>query len=256
LLEKGKYVMEDYEEMQRYLRSNENKLICKPYVLECNRIAEITNQYSDVYMALYDELRHSVVKSEYSVGGEVLHRGYYCPSPIIDIVIGNAGRGKLLQRITKRSNPAYQYGFNKNNELVVVNKLSSFGNKEVIIRNNQKETGIAFSDEFGINTISECEYDNGQISSYVFCLYYSYNIHVVDYRKEVYQFSSEGLETVDMISLLNNEDAPILSHSRFLFQHDNEGYLSKYTLVHFENGSLKPSIWDGYEFDVKIKRRV
>lgn len=47
---------------------------------------------------------------QYTIGGETLHRGYYCPSLIKDIVIGNCNRGRLVRNTKKAKKITYEYG--------------------------------------------------------------------------------------------------------------------------------------------------
>lgn len=39
--------------------------------------------YGSAYVDLYQQGREQVSRWEYSRGGEVLHRGYYCPVPFL-----------------------------------------------------------------------------------------------------------------------------------------------------------------------------
>lgn len=251
----GNDYFEDFKKTQKYLRSEENKLSCQPYVHECQRLAEVANQYRDKCHLLYNELSSNVVKYEYSSGGEVLHRGYYCPSPILDIVVGNGNRGKLLKTLTAKSKPTYKYGFDSQNELVVVNVLH-LDESEIIIRQGNTETGVWFSKDFDINVLSESYYHNNQISSYIFCRYNSFENHVFDYRKEEYRYSAEGLEVADIFRFFNDKKAPILQHEQYHFQHDDEGYLSKYTVAEYDGEFVKDSMWQDHVYSARIKRKV
>ena len=255
--------IDEYEEKlkqyEQYLRSDENKLYCQPYVRECERLAEIAARYKDNCQQLYNELKETVVRYEYAVRTKVLHRGFYCPSPVQDIVIGNCNRGKLLKRLTARSRPTYKYGFDSHNELVVVEILpveKSFGAKEIILRSGNTETGLCFSINDGISALSECRYHDGQLISYINCVYLPFDERVSEYMKEEYSYSAEGLETANLYSFLNNEKAPIMVHDQYRFKHDKEGFLSKYTSVDFEGDTVKDSVWNDHEFTVYIKRKV
>ena len=75
---------------------------------ECQRMRAIGDQYNSHCLRILEEMSREVLRKEYSVGGEVMHRGYYCPNPIGDIIIDNAKRGRLLKRLTERSKPSYE----------------------------------------------------------------------------------------------------------------------------------------------------
>ncbi|WP_169007344.1 hypothetical protein [Faecalispora jeddahensis] len=247
--------LDDLKKLENYLRSDENKNICKPFLLECQRFSDIARHYGGKSQALYEELISKVISEEYSTGGELLHRGYYCPSPILDIIVGNSSRGKILKRLTSKSKPTYRYRFDGNNNIIIINYIH-LNCDEIIIRKGELETGIAFSKDFGIHTLSECNYCDSQITSYIYCLYDSSKNSVVEYRKENYSYSEEGLEAVDIFKFLNSKSSPILQHDQYHFQHDENGYLSKYTVINYEGEHVKPSAWDNHIFNITIQRKV
>lgn len=60
----------------------------------------------------------------------------------------------------------------------------------------------------------------------------------------------------DIFDFQNDKKAPILLHIRWHFLHDDEGYLSKYTVIDYEGMAAKNSYEDGHVLDVYIKRKV
>lgn len=223
--------------------------------LECQRFAEIAKQYANQYQKLLNVLICEITRKEYSTGGEVLHRGYYCPSPVLDIITGNCNRGKLLKRVTSKSKPTYEYGFNGQGNLITVDNIH-LGQKEIIILQNKLETGIVFSEEYGIQAISECAYSDNLIESYVFCLHNPYENQVVEYTKEEYTYSTSGLSEMDVFRFLNSQEAPILRHEKYCFQHDTEGFLSQYTAAEYDGEFVKDSMWQDHVYSARIKRKV
>lgn len=59
-------------------------------------------------------------------GDECIHRGYYCPSLIKDIVIGNCKCGGIIKRRTAKSERdlSYEYGF-CDDQLIFVRQIFS-----------------------------------------------------------------------------------------------------------------------------------
>ncbi len=49
------------------------------------------------------------VSMQYARGGKILHRGYFCPNPVMDIVHGNVNRGRLVRNSIKE--PDFTYYF-------------------------------------------------------------------------------------------------------------------------------------------------
>ena len=69
----------------------------------CEKFNEIMSFLEkDNYQNVFDQIDKTVVRREQSSGGECMHRGYYCPSIIEDIVIGNIKRGRLIKKLSKR----------------------------------------------------------------------------------------------------------------------------------------------------------
>lgn len=247
---------EKLEQLKHYLMSDENLRRCRPYISECHRLTEIIKRFDTNYRSIYHELNSKVRKEEYSVGGETIHRGFYNPSPVTDIVLGNSNRGKLLKRMTSKSKPVRKYMFDDLRNLILVENFPlHFGCNEIIIRQDEIEKGISF-DKNGIQALSECTYCGNQILSYVFCLYNTYENRVVDYTKESYEYSESGLSDVHIVRFLNSPEARILRQDKYRFRHDAEGYLSQYSIVEKDDGISKNLEWTDDWFDVKIKRKV
>jgi len=223
---------------------------CGPsYQMESQRLEGIVAQYRGQCRGLKEQLEKEVVREEYSTGGMTIHRGYYCPSPVRDIIVGGSSRGRLLKRMTVKSNPAHRYGFNTNDELVIAYTSSA---PEIIIRQGQTELGFLLaSGDHDITTISESLFrSDGKIASYAYavCCPGGEKLAVHDYQKEIYTYSDEGL--------LEAVDAWIsYTHHKYHFRHDDEGYLSSFTFVELDrNGEI--SFEDDRIREVKIKRKV
>lgn len=108
-------------------------------------------------------------KEEYALGSRYMHRGYYCPSPIYDKLVGNARRGRIAKRITKTTRPTNRYEFDIEGKLRLV---------ETINRNGHNETEFVFYEEgvvFGLtydghdllSKLSIEQYTEGMITSYL-----------------------------------------------------------------------------------------
>ncbi len=214
---------------------------------------QIAEMYSEKIPFLYDEIKRNVFREEYGKGGELLHRGYYCPSPIFDIVVGNVSRGRLLKRPTSNSNPTYRYGFDDNGNLLTVIHPNG---TEIIIRQGEMEIGIDFDAENEIQAICWCIFSNGTIQSYVFSLYHSFEKKIAEYRRENYIYSKNGLTSVDWYECVYDGKRPIMIHDKYHFIHDGEGFLSQYTVDEYDWEVSKDSVWKDHVFEVRTKRRV
>ena len=114
------------------------------------------------------EVDCEVVHQQYGVGGLCLHRGYYCPSIIADIIVGNVSRGKLLKKLPTNVRPDYIYGFDTEGCLRVAKQADRC---EYIIFQDHTEIGVVISNRGDIEAISECRYDERKLVSYAWGLY-------------------------------------------------------------------------------------
>jgi len=254
-----------WEEQNRYLQSDKNLEICKPFRLECERLSKVAAEYADQLQTWKDTLRQEVEYEEHSTKGEVLHRGFYCPSPIQDIVIGNSNRGRLLQRMTKRSKPTFKYGFNSKGEIILVDHINYEGispSVEVILREGEKELGITFQIWKGMQQIirvSECIYRDNRIVAYTDGHGDSFDPkrYVSNIRREEYTYANEGLDVVHMYEFNNYKaTAPLLNHREYRFKHHDEGYLSCYAVIYHPKMTRSEPYWEGHVYDALIKRKV
>ena len=69
----------------------------------CEELNTIDRQYRGSVQEIYEEGLRQVVRRQYARGGCTLQRGYYCPSPVLDIIAGNKDRGRLLKNSPENS---------------------------------------------------------------------------------------------------------------------------------------------------------
>ena len=238
--------------MLEYHRSEENNDRCAPFMADSERLYEIGKSYAENFMELYEKRSDDVIYWENSRGGAGLHRGYYCPSPVLDLVTGGLNRGKLLKRKTTNKSD-FEYGFDANEKLTLTRQnyenIESIG-AELIFNKDGVETGISaeinsFSEKgYGIKEVSESHYENGRICSWCIC-FFNFGQGIWEYRKEDYEYSCEGLKTFDLYSLHYSKAEPMLRHSKYVFEHDEEGYLSRYKVFEEE-----PEIYEKFKIPI------
>ena len=221
--------------------------------LEVERLSEMAAKYGSLCNGLKKQLDEEVVSVQFATGGDIMHRGYYCPSPVQDIVVGGCKRGKLLKQPNANGKFNYKYGFDSNGKMITVEHFS-LKPDEIIVRQDQVEIGIEFKEIYGIFAITECVYSGSQIMSYAYALYDPFEKYVIETKKELYSYSAEGLEKADFLSVVGSKS--LFGHQQYTFQHDEDGYLSCYTYDEIVKGAVKPSIWNGHVFDIKVKRKV
>lgn len=215
------------------------------FINSSDRMFKMLKKYSEYCIKHIDDFRSSVVYEQYGIGGETIHRGYYCPSKIEDIVVGNARRGRITKRKEDIDNPDYIYGFDKENRLITVRKQCEF---EMIIYTEHSEIGLTFwESDKSIMLISECCYCNEKIKSYTLCNYNPYMNSFLEILTENYEYM-ENKMIVDRFGLYPMGK----THVRFDFTVEN-GYLKSYTVNEIGN---EESIWRDRVLKVRIKRAV
>ncbi len=214
--------------------------------LECIRFTKIAKKYLPIFKDLYYELISKVVRKELSSGGELCPRGYYCPSPILDIIIGNTGgRGRLLKRTTSRSKPTFEYCFDNSDKMILINYLYS-NCAEILEYKEDSAIGVSFSNsENKLTQIMECKYDeNSRIVSLMIARSSFNDCNINEIEKEIYTYDENGLEVAEVFNYFNG----ILNYDKFRFMHDEEGYLTEY--------KSETSFCEDVVCKVTVKRRV
>ena len=227
---------------------------CVPYLEEASRISEIIKAEKERAEALQSDLAAKTVREERSRGGETIHRGFYCPSLIADIVIGNCKRGSLCKEDHPKA--IYTHYFDGDDRHIAT-KQEDYGiaSTEYILHSDNKSLGIMFDEDDQIVTVAECEYDgNGRIIKYIYALCDSTKNAVVQCDKELYTYSGDKV-IVDTSSLLRAASPVILTLNKYVFQIE-AGYLKSYTLEVFQSEDISHEPLDSRTYQVKIKRKI
>ena len=222
-----------------------------------NRFQKLADSIKDP-MDLFSEAEKSVVREEYCSGSDMF-LGYYCPSLILDIVVGNVHRGRLLKRVTKRSKPTHRYGFDKDNHLRTVVEISdedckNIDTRAVLLYEDHLITIIHihhFEDITEIDVLAECLYDShNKMNQYTVGLMYHNRCN--DINQEIYNYSNQGLDTVTMWKcdylLSGKQKTYVPQIDTYRFQHDEEGVIAAYETVGND-------FWEGTIFEVPEKKR-
>ena len=130
-------------------------------------------KYSCDYNELLEYAEANSHRTEYARSNLSCHRGYYCPSLILDIVIGGCNRGKKVKKKPKNGT-YYEYIFNKKDELITSKVFhdTELISQEVVLWEGQKSLSIEYGKSpitaiYELCTISECCYDRyGRIIGY------------------------------------------------------------------------------------------
>ena len=184
-----------------------------------------------------EQLKHNVksavVRTECAIGGDI-HRGPYCPSPVVDIVLGNTKRGRVLKRISPTSKVTHRFGFDVNNVLLCVEQISvqkkCVFSTEYLIHSGDSVLGVTVNNAGELTMISEERYANGLLMSY--CCgdihYRNGQPQCYLYVTEEYSHDEHGLRTCKMIQYdLRLKMVEIMMRCEF---QRTDGFLSSFTV--------------------------
>lgn len=115
-----------------------------------SELVSIRNEYEEQLHRFRTLTEKEIVNVQYSEGGETIHRGYYCPSPVLDLIVGGLKRGKLYKRKPDFGKYSYEYCFDSNNRLILVKGVNEFTtpdsnyNEEYLLYNDDTISGVEF----------------------------------------------------------------------------------------------------------------
>ena len=118
-------------------------------------------QYEAQIPRLIQMAKEDAARVEYAKGGKTLHRGYYFPGLMQDIMVGNINRGRLLRK--KMKSPDFCYYFDTSN---ILHLCESCDTTEVILRENDCELGLTVDSNSRLCTLSQCDSKNSFLQSY------------------------------------------------------------------------------------------
>ena len=204
------------------------------------------DQYKGMYSTLEARYNREACIAEYGCGGTGLHRGFYCPSPIMDIIIGGSSRGRLVKNA--RNLTPYDYVFHKakDGRLIIVDQYRPERGgynpyrREFLIEGKNRIIAPIFEKTGATQQLvflSLCDYDpQGKIVSYRTMLpgyrmdrnTAKFDIQKCLFYAEDYTYTEEtGL----IASVYNGKMMDgLASETSYCFYHDDEG-----TLIAFQS---------------------
>jgi len=178
---------------------------------------------------------------KYGVGGINIHRGWYCPSFILDIVIGNSSRGRLTNKCRANTKYNYRYCFD-NSDLLTVSEMYLDGVKrtsEYIIEEKDKRIGFTFLNDNKLLRYSEECYEENFLISYRYIDYFEVDNVISHLYFE--QYKKEGS---DLSFFITEYDKDVhVSQREYSFTTDDEGFFLYYTVKKDEKEFLTGGVF-------------
>lgn len=216
----------------------------------------------DTYLLKYKNgnLNLDIKETKYAIGGELLHRGYYCPSPVEDIIISNVKRGRLSNKLTDKIR--YKYDFDKFGHLINVETIAEFTRREYIwykdnLQYGVKTEGLEFSDY--VSTTSRCLYENAKIIRYELALVMSktdlgeYCIGDVEVEEYFYDDKNELINILKYTHFQYKGERMISNRYLYELIRDDDNKVISYKVLRIQDGKI---ISGGIISVPKYKQRV
>ena len=242
--------------LERWRRSPEYTKICATQKMECERLAQIAQLiYADI-----DDIEASAkrltARTEAATESDI-HRGVYCPSPILDIVIGNLSRGRILKRNPASGKAGYQFQFDREGSLLSAESLcANMPNViEYIVHHEDRIYGLTVNPLYGPVFISEETFAAQKLIHYRYANLISEKneLQCLSLHSESYFYDDFGLkfsERLDYQAVMNSVD---IWH--YEFERKN-GYLTTFKAIEkpFERNAEILSALPTYI--VRVKRKA
>lgn len=142
--------------------------------------------------------------------GSNIYRGYYNPSPVYDLIVGKAKRGKLLKSLNVRTNTFFRYFWDQDNRLrkIIDVYKGRIAATEYLEYNRNAIIGIN-TDEHGLRSVCEQLYHREKIRSVAIlqCFPSGGKNTIINYREERYFYFGDTIEKciVDILDYANGE---------------------------------------------------
>lgn len=243
-------------QMVQWKKTEAYEKMCITQNVQCVRLLDIGKSFLQNIHDLEENSKNIVARIEYATGGDI-HRGVYCPSPILDIVIGNTHRGRLLKRVAATSNISHRFYFNTEGKLLFSESIS--GNNvfatEYIIERTDFRYGITINADYELDAISEEQYSDQKLVRYSYLNvypdvddYFCANLHTEQYAYD--ELGLKSCEEEDFEPFVKN-----FKKYKYIFDRFN-GYLTEYTAIDCLLEDAGISSMNPLKYTVRFKRKA
>lgn len=225
MAEFDEWLVDAKKQIKASVRIDSSKL--DAFVKIIAELVSIKQKYEDKLSELRTAAEERIVWLEYSKGGETIHRGYYCPSPVLDLIIGGMKRGRLFKKKKPEfGNYSYEYGFDMNGRLQRVKGVNEFTtpdsrfDEEYLIYIDEIVYGLEFDNLGELGVVSKCVYDNGKLMKYERSLCGTEDF--ADLHYEEYTYDNNRLSEVDLFFNITPQ-LELYEENRLIVEHDEDG---------------------------------
>lgn len=138
-----------------------------------NEFRELIAIYNNLFPEFIEQNRQKAVRTAYAQGGDCVHRGIHCPSPVLSLVVG-CNAGVEIEDGEQATENYFKYSFDADDQLIVASHYDFHESRmipdemEFIFRRDHVEYGITFHNGWNeITRISKVVFrEDGQPESY------------------------------------------------------------------------------------------
>lgn len=137
-----------------------------------DELKQIAQSYQSHFPELEESVREKTALTTLSEGGDCIHRGIHCPSPILNLLAGCNQGTQVSNREEIRDN-YYEYRFNSSGDLLAALHFDARASMtepdfvEFILRRNDVEYGITYHQGWSeVSHVSKTIFRDGQIQNY------------------------------------------------------------------------------------------
>lgn len=229
---------------------------CNRLKSECEQLISMGQDFLELYLTQRHSFSTIATNMEYARDGDI-HRGVYCPSPVLDLVVGNLHRGNLIKRSPQKSKASHCYGFDENHRLKYIELLQD-GNlsaTEYIIDKENRRYGFTINLNCKLAAVSEEIFEQGKIMRYKYAVlwpddngYFCSNLHVEDFfYDELGLCASEKIEYQPYVNIFD----------RYRYEYERtDGFLSKFSFIDYAHIGFEYLFPDPVKYTVRAKRKA
>ncbi len=148
------------------------------------------------------------VRMEYT-SGVTIHRGFYCPSPVFDLIVGGTKRGKITSRKPIKEKNWRSYGFDRNGRLLWCREYfnGNLSYTEYLIHEGNHIYGIKVDSRGIISCLTDEFYEQGRLAKLLLGMFFI-DGKCQELNTETYQYNNDGLVSCLWRSILMPAEYP------------------------------------------------
>lgn len=237
-------------------KTNYNSQIIGYYRKILPELSELSKKYGYCYDKLAANVQTNIVdRIEYGKTESPIFHGFYCPSPIYDLIYSGVKRGMIYQRLTPKSKPNYRYLWS-GSRLMQTDIIDGVPCTIFDIYEDNQAISIYYSNVIKeCSSLSQSRYDDtGRMALFRLwnCIGNAKLEDITSLHEERFIYGNDGLLSYADIYEISDEKENLMfshlpavtSHDRYYFQHDADGYLTSYQLCVYDLSEIPSKLSD------------